>query len=215
LYARASEFATQTGSPLAEGYIAAWKLHAELCTPEGRHSRPDWAPSRFGGPESLGWSCASSTGIVHEARNGRLAAAEALVSAGDYEYAHPLDEIGMRAIAQALADEPARGIESARLVLERADQITDTDYHAELVLAVAIAHLRTGDPQRAFTYLDALRRAPMFYPLFYDLRRDFAEQARSQLDEDTLTEARLAAQNVDVEAILDRELRAPTRPVGS
>ena len=88
----------------------------------------------------------------------------------NYEYTHPLDEIGIRALAQALADEPARAIATGRSVLQRAEQITDVDYHAEMALAVAIAYFRANDPVRAFTYLDALRRAPLFLPIFYDLR---------------------------------------------
>jgi predicted ATPase len=209
LYGQASVVAAETGSPLATGYIAAWSLSAHLCTQPGRTARPDWTPSRFGGVESMGWSCALTTAILHEARNGRLADAESLLEAARRETAHPLDDVGMRALVQALADEPARAIEAARLVLQHAQQISDVAYHAEMALAVAIARYRAGDPFRALTYLDALRRAALYLPMFYDLRRDFAEQARAQLDEAAIAQARTAAKSLDVESILDRELRVP------
>ncbi len=49
LFDAAELAASQAESPLGAGYVAAWRLHAELCTPQGRLARPRWAPSAFGG----------------------------------------------------------------------------------------------------------------------------------------------------------------------
>ncbi len=106
LYDAAELAASQAESPLGAGYIAAWRLHAELCTPQGRLARPSWAPSAFGGTNSMGWSCAVTTGIYHEARLGNLAVAEELLESSSTEYDHPLDQIGTHALCQALAGEP-------------------------------------------------------------------------------------------------------------
>ena len=207
LYEAAEDAALQTGSELAIGYIAAWRLHAELCTPQGRLARPTWTPSAYGGPESLGWSCAATTGILQEARLGNLAAAEALLESSSSEYDHPLDTVGSHAVCQALAGEPERAIAEARAVLDRARQRSDVDWHPEMALTIGIAHFRSGDAEKAFTYLEALRRAPLWYPILYDMRRDFAEQARALLDDDVVERARLTARALTVEAILDREVR--------
>ena len=205
--------ARRTGSPLASGYIAAWRLAAELCTPAGRQVRPRWAPAAFGGHDSVGWSCAAAMGIFHEARLGDLAAAEALLHATLSEYAHPLDEIGTHALCQALAGDPAHALAEARAVLDRAAQTTDVDWHAEMALTIAIAYFRGGDPERALIYLEALRRAPLWYPILYDFRRDFAERARAQLDDDVAAQAQLDGRTTTVEAILDHELRSPSPAV--
>jgi hypothetical protein len=107
----------------------------------------------------------------------------------------------------ALAADFDSTLMSARAVLHEVDRTSDVDWHAEMALAVAIAYLRAGDPARALTYLEALRRAPMMYPILYDIRRDRADQARTQLTDEGITSATSSARTLDVESILQRELR--------
>ena len=207
LYDAAELPASQAESPLGAGYVAAWRLHAELCTPQGRLARPSWAPSAFGGSNSMGWSCAASTGIYHEARLGNLAVAEELLESSSTEYDHPLDQIGTHALCQALAGDPERAITEARAVVDYASQRSDILWRGEMALAISLARFRSGDVERAFTYLEALRRAPLMFPILFDIRRDFAERARVRIDDDVVEQAGLTARTLTVEAILDREFR--------
>jgi hypothetical protein len=219
LYAAAGDKAARAGSTLATGYVAAWRMAAELCTPDGRSARPSVAASDYGGTESLGWGCAVTMNYFHEARLGHRAEAEALLrEVSQLESRRPLNTnsvraliswegSGDRAVILALAGDFDSTLLCARSVLHEVDRTSDVDWHAEMVLAVAIAYFRAGDLARALTYLEVLRRAPMMYPILYDFRRDFADQARNQLDDDVIAAATTLARALDVEAILDRELR--------
>ena len=210
LYALASEAAEQSGSALAKGYVAAWQLHAKLCQPEGRSTSLHWPPSDFGGRDSVGWSSAATTGLLHEARLGHLAQAEALLAAVTaLDSLHPIDVRGDHTLVLAVAGDHTDTLANARTVLDDVDRRSDVSWRAELVLALAIAAFRVGDPSRALTYLETLRlrRAPMIYPMLYDLRRDFADRACTQLDDSAIAVAISHAGSLDIETILDRELR--------
>ncbi len=92
-------------------------------------------------------------------------------------------------------------------MVDHASQRSDIDWHGEMALAVSLARFRSGDVERAFTYLEALRRAPLMFPILFDIRRDFAERAHVRIDDGVVEQARLTARTLTVEAILDRELR--------
>ena len=53
----------------------------------------------------------------------------------------------------------------------------------------------------------------MFFFIHYDLRRNFAHEVRSGLDAVAIAQAHAASASLEVEQILDRELRdAPVGP---
>ena len=107
--------------------------------------------------------------------------AERLLLRGPSQYANPADEAGTFALCVALAGDRVHALVEARFVLDRANQRSDVDWHVEMALSIAIAHLRAGDTERAYTYFEALRqrRAPLRYPILFDMRREFSAQARS------------------------------------
>ena len=215
LLVAAREAAVRSGSRLVEGYVDAWQLHADLCTPEGRAIPRRWNAVDYGGAESVGWMTALLAATVHEARLGNLSEAMACRAAGETYFrgrVHVGRVFAHDTLAMALAADPASALDAARSAQRELDRTTDAVSQGEIVLAVAIAYARAGDAARALTYLEVLRDAPMILFIHYDLRRDFAHQVRCQLDDTAIADARTAATHLDVEAILDIELRPQPDP---
>ena len=217
LFGAAQHAAERSGSRLAAGYVKGWQLHFDLCTPEGRAVPHIWSAADYGGTESVGWETAAAAATIHEARLGNLAKAEELCAV--YEAYRRESGYGRGAslahetLMMALAAEPSVAMATARAALRDLDRTSDVVCHPEMVLAVAIAYARSGDRVRALTYLDVVRRSAMFFFIHYDLRRDFAHEVRSGLDATAIAQAQAASASLDVEQILDRELRdAPVGP---
>ena len=78
LFDAARNAAEHSGSRLAQGYVKAWQLHFDLCTPEGRALPHIWSAAEYGGTESVGWETAAAAATIHEARLGNLAEAHEL-----------------------------------------------------------------------------------------------------------------------------------------
>ena len=217
LFDAAQNAAERSGSRLAQGYVKAWQLHFDLCTPEGRAVPHVWNAADYGGAESVGWETAAAAATIHEARLGNLAEAQKLSAV--YEAYRRESGYGRAAslahetLMMALAAETPIAMETARAALRDLDRTSDAVCHPEMVLAVAITYARSGDRVRALTYLDVVRRSPMFFFIHYDLRRNFAHEVRSGLDASAIAQAHAASASLEVEQILDRELRdAPVGP---
>jgi hypothetical protein len=211
LFGAAQDAAEQSGSRLAQGYVKAWQLHFDLCTSEGRAVPHIWNAADYGDADSVGWETAATAATIHEARPGNLAEAQEL-SAVSEAYRRESGygraaSLAHETLMMALAAEPAVTMEAARTALRDLDRSSDAICHPEMVLAVAIAYARADDPVRALTYLDVLRRSAMFFFMHYELRREFAHQVRSRLDANAIAQAQAASASLDVEQILDRELR--------
>ena len=211
LLGAARRAAERSGSRLAQAYVKAWQLHFDLCTPEGRAVPHIWSAADYGGTESVGWETAAAAATIHEARLGNLAEAQEL--SGVYEAYRRESGYGRGAslahetLMMALAADPLVAMETARAAFRDLDRTSDVVCHPEMVLAVAIAYARSGDDVRALTYLDVVRRSAMFFFVHYELRRDFVHQVRSRLDATAIAQALAASASLDIEAILDRELR--------
>jgi hypothetical protein len=216
LFVAAQNAAEQSGSRLAQGYVKAWQLHFDLCTPEGRALPHIWNAADYGGADSVGWETAALAATIHEARLGNLAEAQELSSVNEAyrrESAYGrAASLAHETLMMALAADPGVAMETARTALRDLDRTSDAICHPEMVLAVAIAYVRAGDLVRALTYLDVLRRSAMFIFMHYELRRDFAHQVRSRLDATAIAQAQDASASLDVEQILDRELRSQRAP---
>lgn len=80
----------------------------------------------------------------------------------------------------------------------------------ELALAIAIVRLRDGDTATALSYLEAVKKAPMYGPHLFRLRLDYAVKARAALADQSAIDAAIEqGRALTIENILDRELRSP------
>ena len=153
LFDAAQNAAEHSGSRLAQGYVKAWQLHFDLCTPEGRALPHIWSAAEYGGTESVGWETAAAAATIHEARLGNLAEAHELSAV--YEAYRRESAYGRAAslahetLMMALAAEPPVAMETARTAMRDLDRTSDAVCHPEMVLAVAIAYARSGDDVRA------------------------------------------------------------------
>ena len=216
LFDAAQEAAERSGSRLAQGYVKAWQLHFDLCTPEGRAVPHVWNAADYGGAESVGWETAAAAATIHEARLGNLAEAQKLSAV----YEAYRRRVGLRprgltgtrdAHDGARRRTPGRDGDRASC-LRDLDRTSDVVCHPEMVLALAIAYARSGDRVRALTYLDVVRRSAMFFFVHYDLRRDFAHEVRSGLDATAIAQAQAASASLDVEQILEPAVSCARQP---
>jgi hypothetical protein len=199
-------------SRLSQGFVEAWSLIEAICTGDGNSVEVSPADaSRFGGRDSWGWSGAVQSGAIALAERGELAAALALLA--EVSPLDPAQQVrtGYEVMVTALAGEPADARRLAVAFIVDVDRFSDVLWHAELVLALGLCHLREGDAAVALAYFDAAKRAPMFMPFWYALARRFSSSARGHLDDAAAAEASQRSRALTVEGILDDELRADAR----
>jgi predicted ATPase/class 3 adenylate cyclase len=115
--------------------------------------------------------------------------------------------LGLGLLIDAISGDPSTIVERAGAARHELHQGSETLWRSELVLIVAIAHLRRGQPSKALGYLEQLKRAAMFAPHWYELRRRYDEQACHELaDKSAIETARLNGRTLNVAEILDHEL---------
>ncbi|HEX4983052.1 MAG TPA: hypothetical protein VFV63_15195, partial [Ilumatobacteraceae bacterium] len=207
--ARAAAAATQ--SRLCHGFVDCWSMTEELCAARSPAAPSPGDAERFGGRDSWGWSGAVQVGSIALAEQGRLTDALALVAQFSPLDPAPHNALGYQVMVTAIAGAPDEARRLAAEFIVEVDRFSDVVWHAELVLALAICHLHDDDRATAFAYLETAKRAPMFQPFWYELRRRYASQARAGLDENAIADTKQRCRLLTVASILDHELRAHRR----
>jgi predicted ATPase/class 3 adenylate cyclase len=199
--------AAASGSPLCRGWVDSWGLNAVMCSgAEVPIVSADMA-DLFGGRASFGWSGAVQIGAVGLAELGRVDdAIELLAELPQVDFAG-LNRQGYAVMVTAIAGAPDAARRLATQFMTVADRSSDVLWHAELVLALGICHVREGDGATALRYIDTAKRAAMFQPFWYELCRRYGRRARGMLDGEAVAAAKLAGRTLTVESILDRDLR--------
>jgi predicted ATPase/class 3 adenylate cyclase len=205
--------AATTRSRLCQGFVDCWSLALAICA--GDASAVEVSPldaARFGGRDSWGWSGAVQAGAIALAERGDVADAQALVA--EVSPLDPAQQVraGYQVMLTALAGAPGDARRLAAEFIADVDRFSDVMWHAELVLALGLCHLREGEASVALAYFDTAKRAPMFMPFWYELTRRYASRARETLDEEAIADAGEHSRSLTVETILDHELRALAEP---
>ena len=201
--------ALAAGSTWCLGFVAAWEILAAMSAGERINGRvtPQQA-NQFGGVDSWGWAGAVQAASVGEALAGNRDEALALISAlSPIAPARAMFDL-LVVVAEAIAGDPLEAHRLCRRAIADVDRFGDVWFHGELVVLLAILHLRTGDPAAALAYLESAKRAAMGFPYWYRIRLDHATLARAAIGEQGAIDRAIArGKALTVEAILDDELR--------
>jgi predicted ATPase/class 3 adenylate cyclase len=200
--------ADRSGAPLCQGFVECWSITEAMCAPDLTPSlvSPEDA-ARFGGRDTWGWGGAVQVGAIVLAEHGRPADAMTLLEQVGWFSGVTLPRPGYEVMVTALTGRPDTARQLAAAFIVEVDRTSDINWHAELVLALAICSIREDDNATALAYLECIKRAQMFQPFWYELRRRYAARARTGLDEETIAEAVRLGRTLTVESILDTELR--------
>jgi predicted ATPase/class 3 adenylate cyclase len=206
---QARHAANSSGSSLGRGLVDAWELVLNFCV--GDVSGAVVSPAdaeRFGGRDAWGWNAAVQVAVIAEAELGDLDRAVALLDyVSDTAVTPVVLRGGYEVLATAIAGDTTDAVRLAAVFRKEVERTTTALWRAELVLALGIIAIRDGDPVTGLTYIEAAKRAPMFFPFWYSLAHRYAARARAQLEEDAIASARSAGRASSIQAILDRELR--------